>query len=110
MKTIQTLPLWNDGSIKNAEVLEVYVVGDDLNQRASFYYKLMTIDLIQLASGNITMDGQDYSDYETNQYAWEWVATKLGLTITGDYVPPVIQSEPPPAEIIPSIDIPVDNS
>jgi hypothetical protein len=32
------------------------------------------------------MDGQAYQDWGNNDdYAWEWGATTLNLTITGDY-------------------------
>jgi hypothetical protein len=34
------------------------------------------------------MTGADYLAYQTNQYAWDWVANQLNLTITGDYIPP----------------------
>jgi len=35
-------------------------------------------------------------DWQTNDAAYNWAATQLGLTITGEYVPPV----PPVSEII----------
>jgi hypothetical protein len=43
------------------------------------------------------MTGADYDAWETNEYAYDWVAAQLNLTITGDYVPPVPpQPEPTP--------------
>ena len=38
------------------------------------------------------MTGEDYTKWGANdQYAWEFIATSLNLTIIGDYVPPVIE-------------------
>ena len=39
---------------------------------------------------------QNYNDWQTNQYAWDWIATQIDVTIIGDYVPPVV--EPPIVE------------
>jgi hypothetical protein len=34
----------------------------------------------------------DYAtDWATNDAAYNWAATQLGLTITGEYVPPVTE-------------------
>jgi hypothetical protein len=89
MKTIQAVPVWKNGGIQNAEVLNAVVINDNLKTSASFYYQLLASDLVQLAEGNLSMDGQAYTDYGTNDYAWDWVASQLNLTITGDYVPPM---------------------
>jgi hypothetical protein len=35
------------------------------------------------------MSGEDYVGWATNEYAYNWVATQIDVTITGDYVPPV---------------------
>jgi hypothetical protein len=44
------------------------------------------------------MTGANYITYnsatDANAYAWQWIATTLGLTITGEYIPP-----PTPAEL-----------
>ena len=43
------------------------------------------------------MTGDVYQAWQTNEYAYDWVAEQLNLTITGDYVPPVPpQPEPTP--------------
>jgi hypothetical protein len=39
------------------------------------------------------MSGDDYDAWETNEYAYDWVAGQLNLTIIGDYVPPVVEEE-----------------
>jgi hypothetical protein len=32
------------------------------------------------------MEGQDYADWQTNQYAYDWIAQQINVTIVGDYV------------------------
>jgi hypothetical protein len=43
----------------------------------------------QLTQGNLSMTGEAYTDWTVDNYAWDWVAEQLNLTITGDYNPPV---------------------
>lgn len=81
MKKIQSVPIWNNGIIKSAEVLICQVVSDDLNANAMFYYRLLTTDSLELATGNVLMTGADYDGYTSNEYAWTWLANKLGLVI-----------------------------
>ena len=106
MKTIQPVQSWNNGQKVEATILNAYVISDNLTSDASFYYSLLTAELNKIAEGNLIMNGNDYTDYETNLYAWDWVASSLGLTITGEYVPPVPEPivetivETPTAEII----------
>jgi hypothetical protein len=45
----------------------------------------------QLTQGNLTMQGQDYDDWQTNEYAYDWIAEQLNLTIVGDYVKPEVE-------------------
>ena len=41
----------------------------------------------------LNISGQDYLDWssavDVNEWAYNWAATQLNLTITGDYAPPV---------------------
>ena len=94
MKTIEIVvfPL----NLGNATILNAYCISDNLSTSASFYYALLSDNQVQLSQGNLTMTGQDYNDWQTNQYAWDWVATQIDVTIIGDYVPPVV--EPPIVE------------
>ena len=96
MKTIQAVPVWKNGGIQNAEVLNAVVISDNLKTSATFYYQLLSMSLSSLAEGNLNMEGQAYDDYGTNDYAWDWVAAQLNLTITGDYVPPTPTPDPTP--------------
>ena len=87
MKTIEnvTFPL----NLGVASLLNAYCINDNLSDSATFYYALLSDTLAQLSQGNLTMEGQDYADWVTNDYAYNWVAEQIDVTITGDYVPPV---------------------
>ncbi len=91
MKQIQPISIWDNGTVQQASVLNAYVINDNLINSATFYYTLSSESLQQLAQGNLTMQGQDYDDWQTNDYAYDWVAAQLNLTIIGDYVPPVVE-------------------
>jgi hypothetical protein len=90
MKQIQPVMVWSNGQELEANVLNAYVVSDNLLNEAVFYYGVGTIYYSMnplstpLSFGRLTMTGQAYSDWQTNQYAWDWVASQLNLTIIGD--------------------------
>ena len=101
MKTITPQPIWIDGISKVATVIFSQVNSDNLKDTATFYFQLyeqVDVNIVPLVNGTINMIGIDYATYNTtndaNAYAWEWIASTLGLTITGDYIPP-----PTPAEL-----------
>jgi hypothetical protein len=94
MKTIQPVNIWQNGQIIQAKILNSYAINDNLSSSATFWYGLYseTNDGYignQVAQGNLVMTGADYLAWTQNQYAWDWVASTLNLTITGDYIPPV---------------------
>jgi ABC-type multidrug transport system permease subunit len=89
MKTIQPISIWDNGTNQNATILNAYCINDNLSTSAAFYYALLSNDKAQLAQGNLTMSGEIYNAWETNDYAYNWIAEQLNLTIIGDYVPPV---------------------
>lgn len=94
MKLIQSVSIWNNGQANEASILNAYAVNVTLGKSATFFYSLESIQEDgnkgqQLAQGNVTMDGDDYTNWQEDTAAWEFIATKLNLTITGDYVAPV---------------------
>ena len=107
MKTIEPVSIWDNGSVKEAKVLNAYAVNVTLGNYATFYYSLsaenddQTLGA-QVAQGNLTMTGDAYAQWNVDAYAWDWVAEQLNLTITGDYIPPV----PPQPETQPEIESP----
>ena len=108
MKTIQPVTVWFNGQEQQATILSAYVSADNLLDRASFAYQLLgeeviedKVNLIAFASGYLGMTGEAYDNWETNDYAYDWVAQQLNLTITGNYVPPTPpQPEPTPEPIV----------
>jgi len=94
MKQIEPVSIWDNGTVQEAKILNAYAINVTLGTSATFYYQLFaeSIDLAvgtQLAQGNLTMTGEAYAQWEMDDYAWDWVAHQLNLTITGDYVPHV---------------------
>jgi hypothetical protein len=89
MKTIEAVQIWDNGQVLEATILNAYCINDNLSTSGTFYYSLLSDAQQQLAQGNLTMTGEDYQAWQTNDYAYDWVAAQLNLTITGDYVPPV---------------------
>ena len=102
MKTIQSVPIWDNGKLQEAKILDTYAVNVTLGTSATFYYSLMQENAdgtqgSQLAQGNLTMSDEAYAKWEADAYAWDWVAQELNLVITGEYVPPAPpQPEPQP--------------
>ena len=88
MKTIQPISIWNNGKIDNAIIFNLTCIYDNMYDSAIFSYKLIDAQIVTISSGELTMIEPDYSQYwGSNDAAYNWAATKLGLIITGDYVP-----------------------
>lgn len=81
MKPIQSINIWKNGVNKQATQLNSYVINDNLKDSATFYYSLLTSENEMLAEGNLTMDGTYYEGFISNEYAYEFIANKLGLTL-----------------------------
>ena len=101
MKTITPQPIWIDGISKLATVIFSQVNSDNMKDTATFYFQLyeqVDVNIVPLVKGTIDMTGSDYITYnsssDANAYAWDWIATSLNITITGEYIPP-----PTPAEL-----------
>jgi hypothetical protein len=98
MKLIEPVQIWDNGTVQEAKILNAYAVNVTLSTSATFYYQLFAenenlFQGPQLAQGNLTMTGEAYAQWEVDAYAWSWIAEQLNLTITGDYIPPVIENE-----------------
>ena len=96
MKTILPIQTWINGKSVEATIFNLYPIGGVLGSSASFYYCLLDDSLAQVSQGNLTMSGEAYAGWGSNdEYAWEFAAIELNLTITGDYVP-TVPPEPTP--------------
>lgn len=93
MKLIQPVTIWDNGQEKEAKILFAKAIDVNLNQSANFQYTLFSeqdgVLYEQLRSGFLYMDNAEYSQWMSDEFAWDFIANKLNLTITGDYVPPV---------------------
>jgi len=92
MKSIEPVTIWKNGESQEANLLNAYIINDNLQSSCSFYYSLcasgegteaMPLVIGQmLAEGNINMSGQDYLDWDnSNEAAYVYIAEKLNLTL-----------------------------
>ncbi len=110
-KTIDPISSWQNGEEKQATVFVLTSSYDNLSTNASFQYQLNEVPSSTtpssaifplyntLVNGYLNIEGQDYLDWDAavdaNEWAYNWAATQLKLTITGEYVPPT-SPEPTP--------------
>lgn len=88
MKPIEPITIWKNGESQEANLLNAYIINDNLKSSCTFYYQLCssgeqpnTIGQ-SLADGNVTMSGQDYLDWDnSNDEAYTYIAEKLNLVI-----------------------------
>jgi len=80
MKQITPFTIWYSGSTETATQINTYCINDNLTTQAEFYWALYDDNNNFLQSGNLTMTGNDYTAYETNQYAYDWIAKQLNIT------------------------------
>jgi len=95
MKNIEAISIWDNGTVQQATILNSYAVNVTLNTSATFWYGLFaenadTSQGAQLTQGNLNMTGDAYAEWQSDVFAWDWIAEQLNLTITGEYVPPVL--------------------
>lgn len=91
MKQINPIAIWGQGTSKDAIILNAYAVNVQLGSSATFYYALLSENKEALAQGNLTMSGEDYQAWESDDVAWSFIASQLNLTIVGDWVEPVVE-------------------
>lgn len=90
MKPIEPITIWKNGESQEANLLNAYIINDNLESSCTFYYQLWLCysgehsDTIgqSLAEGNVSMTGQDYLDWDnSNDAAYTYIAEKLNLVI-----------------------------
>lgn len=92
MRQIEPLQIWKNGESKTANILNAYIINDNLETSCSFYYQLCEggqgteeMPLIQgntLADGNVTMGGETYLGWSgDNNDAFTYIAEQLNLTL-----------------------------
>jgi hypothetical protein len=109
MKTIQPVTVWFNGQEVQATVLGAVVTNDNLQNSATFQYQLFQqVSLGEpntypsylqvVVTNSLSMTGDVYDNWDTNDYAYDWIAQQLNLVITGEYTPP----QPPPPTPVPT--------
>jgi hypothetical protein len=92
MKKIQPITIWKNGESQEANLLNAYIINDNLATACSFYYSLCSsgegteaYPLVigqSLAEGNITMSGDTYLNWDgSNETGYAYIAEKLNLTL-----------------------------
>ena len=95
MRKIEPITAWKNGEQLEANILNAYIINDNLATSCSFYYSLNTsgegteaMPLIMgqaVAEGNLTMDGANYLAWNgSNDYAFSYIAEKLNLTLINE--------------------------
>ena len=90
MKVIEPINIWNNGVSNQAVYFDLVCKGDNLSDKATFYYYLYDIDMILLSSvgGNqhpLLMTGEIYVGWTNNEYAYDWASNLLNITIIKDF-------------------------
>ncbi len=87
MKHIQQVQIWTNGNVKTGNYINAYIINDNLENSATFYYAIFTneTDGTQLSAGNLTIIEPDYSVWDNtadiNLAAYQWICSQLGLTL-----------------------------
>jgi hypothetical protein len=93
MAQIQPVQIWKNGQNKEANNFGLRIIADDLSSSATFYYCLseegstgtpeeLSSFLNVLSDGNLSMSSEEYDEWDnSNEAAYAWAATKLGLVI-----------------------------
>jgi hypothetical protein len=85
MKQIQPIQIWVNGQQQTATVFNLIIINDNLLNSATFYWQLLDSAEVKLADGNLTMGEPQYDQWgaqpDVNQWAYEWAATQLNITL-----------------------------
>jgi len=86
MKKIKSVQSWINGEAIEATEFQLNAINVNLETSANFYYALFSENNIKVTEGNLFMDGKDYQDWQNDQYAWNWAATKLNLELLPEII------------------------
>ena len=87
---ISPISSWQNGQEKQGTEFDLRIINDNLSTSATFYYSISTEQTEEsisqvLVDGNLTLDGADYQTWDSsvsaNEWAYNWAAAKLNLTI-----------------------------
>jgi hypothetical protein len=116
MKTITPVTVWYGGQEVQATILGAIAQNDNLVNSATFQYQLLQevsmpeslyVYTKSVVTNYLTMTGEVYDNWGDNDYAYDWIAEQLNLTITGPYVPPAPPIPPVPSTTSTTTEAPV---
>ena len=93
MAQIQPISTWFQGAEHQANVFSLYSTGDNLIDSATFQYQLIELIVISpeeqtsqtLIMGQLSINGEDYSQWDAevdaNQWIYNWAASQLNLVL-----------------------------
>ena len=85
MKKIQSIDIWQNGSIKTATQLYVQGTSVILGESASFYWQLRNDEGQQISQGNLGISGEEYKAWGADDdYIYQIVASDLNLTLISE--------------------------
>jgi hypothetical protein len=88
MRKIEPVPFFDNGVMKNANYLSIEGQ-DNMTNGCYFVYRLINQDSEEdepktLYQSGRYMGGEVYENYQTNDYAYEWIANELGLILINE--------------------------
>lgn len=85
MKEIQPFSFWANGKTFVASFLYLICNTDNLKDNAQFYWAFYDKQGNTLGNkiceGNLTITAGEYEAWNDNNFAWNWAANQLGVTI-----------------------------
>jgi hypothetical protein len=84
MKKIKSVQIWDNGGNIEATKFQLNAVNVNLENSAPFYYSLLDENNMKLREGNLYMDGKDYQNWQSDEFAWNWAAEKLNLELISE--------------------------
>jgi hypothetical protein len=84
MKKIKSVQIWDNGGNIEATKFQLNAVNVNLENSATFYYSLLDENNMKLREGNLYMDGKDYQNWQSDEFAWNWAAEKLNLELISE--------------------------
>ena len=85
MKKIESIDIWQNGSIKTATKLYVQGTSVNLGESASFYWQLRNDEGQQIAEGNMGISGDEYTAWGADDdYIYQIVASDLDLKLVSE--------------------------
>jgi hypothetical protein len=85
LKVIQPVTVWFEGANRSAIYFSLIAQNDNLSNMANFQFYLYDMQMTLVNTGSLNMTGETYQNWDNNEYAYNWAAQELNITIISDY-------------------------